>query len=268
VIAEHARRVFVDRHIDAQVRPGKRGGAFSYGVLPGLTPYILLNYTGKARDVATLAHELGHAIHSSLAGGHSPLTFHPSLPLAETASVFGEMLLTDRLLSEEKDVVVRRDLLTAALDDAYATVLRQAYFALFEREAHARIIEEKTTDRLSERYLANLAEQFGDAVDVSDEFRWEWVSIPHIYHTPFYVYAYSFGQLMVLALYQRYKEQGSAFTPGYLQLLSYGGSASPQQVLSEAGVDITAASFWQGGFDIINGMIDELEALESKPASL
>jgi oligoendopeptidase F len=268
VIAEHARRVFADRHIDAQVRPGKRGGAFSYGVLPGMTPYILLNYTGKARDVATLAHELGHAIHSSLAGSHSPLTFHPSLPLAETASVFGEMLLTDRLLSEEKDVAVRRDLLTAALDDAYATVLRQAYFALFEREAHARIIEGETTDRLSERYLANLAEQFGDAVDVSDEFRWEWVSIPHIYHTPFYVYAYSFGQLMVLALYQRYKEQGSAFTPGYLQLLSYGGSASPQQVLSEAGVDITAASFWQGGFDIINGMIDELEALESKPASL
>lgn len=268
VIAEHARRVFVDRHIDAQVRPGKRGGAFSYGVLPGMTPYILLNYTGKARDVATLAHELGHAVHSSLAGGHSPLTFHPSLPLAETASVFGEMLLTDRLLSEEKDMAVRRDLLTAALDDAYATVLRQAYFALFEREAHARIIEGETTDRLSERYLANLAEQFGDAVDVSDEFRWEWVSIPHIYHTPFYVYAYSFGQLMVLALYQRYKEQGNTFTPGYLQLLSYGGSASPQQVLSEAGVDITAASFWQGGFDIINGMIDELESLEGEPASL
>ncbi len=268
VVAEHARRVFADRHIDAQVRPGKRGGAFSYGVLPGMTPYILLNYTGKARDVATLAHELGHAIHSSLAGGHSLLTFHPSLPLAETASVFGEMLLTDRLLSEEKDVAVRRDLLTAALDDAYATVLRQAYFALFEREAHARILEGETTDRLSERYLANLAEQFGDAVDVSDEFRWEWVSIPHIYHTPFYVYAYSFGQLMVLALYQRYKEQGSAFTPGYLQLLSYGGAASPQQVLSEAGVDVTAASFWQGGFDIINGMIDELESLEGEPASL
>ncbi len=268
VVAEHARRVFADRHIDAQVRPGKRGGAFSYGVLPGMTPYILLNYTGKARDVATLAHELGHAIHSSLAGGHSLLTFHPSLPLAETASVFGEMLLTDRLLSEEKDVAVRRDLLTAALDDAYATVLRQAYFALFEREAHARIIEGETTDRLSERYLANLAEQFGNAVDVSDEFRWEWVSIPHIYHTPFYVYAYSFGQLMVLALYQRYKEQGSAFTPGYLQLLSYGGAASPQQVLSEAGVDVTAASFWQGGFDIINGMIDELESLEGEPASL
>lgn len=268
VIGEHARRVFADRHIDAQVRPGKRSGAFSYGVLPGMTPYILLNYTGKARDVATLAHELGHAIHSSLAGSHSPLSFHPSLPLAETASVFGEMLLTDRLLSEEKDVAVRRDLLTAALDDAYATVLRQAYFALFEREAHARIVEGETTDRLSERYLANLAEQFGDAVDVSDEFRWEWVSIPHIYHTPFYVYAYSFGQLLVLALYQRYKEQGSAFTPGYLQLLSYGGSASPQQVLSEAGVDITAASFWQGGFDIINGMIDELESLEREPASL
>jgi oligoendopeptidase F len=261
-IAEHARRVFTDRHVDAQVRPGKRSGAFSYGVLPGLTPYVMLNYTGKARDLATMAHELGHAIHSSLAGHHSILTFHPSLPLAETASVFGEMLLTDRLLREERDVTVRRELLANALDDAYATVLRQAYFALFEREAHELIQQGRTTDELSECYLKNLRDQFGDAVDVSDDFRWEWISIPHIYHTPFYVYAYSFGQLLVLALYQRYKAEGEAFKPAYLQILAYGGSESPQRVLSEAGVDITSPAFWQGGFNVIASMIDELEAME------
>ncbi len=262
VMAEHARRVFSDRHVDAQIRPGKQGGAFASGVLPGLTPYVLLNYTGKARDVATMAHELGHAVHFSLAGDHSVLTFHPSLPLAETASVFGEMLLTDRLLREEKDVAVRRDLLATALDDAYATVLRQAYFALFEREAHELVNNSHTTDQLCERYLENLRDQFGDAVELSDEFRWEWISIPHIYHVPFYVYAYSFGQLLVLALYQRYRAEGDAFKPAYLKILSYGGAESPQRVLSEAGIDITSPAFWQGGFNVIAGMIDELEELE------
>ncbi|HEY64506.1 MAG TPA: M3 family oligoendopeptidase [Caldilineae bacterium] len=263
-MAEHARRVFAERHIDAEVRPGKQGGAFSYGVLPGLTPYVLLNYTGKARDVAVMAHELGHAIHSSLAGHHSVLTFHPSLPLAETASVFGEMLLTDRLLREEEDEAVRRDLLVAVLDDAYATVMRQAYFALFEREAHDLVNQGRTIDELCERYMGNLTEQFGDAVEISDEFRWEWVSIPHIYHTPFYVYAYSFGQLLVLSLYQRYKEEGETFKPAYLKILAYGGSESPQRILSEAGIDITSPEFWRGGFDVISGMIDELEAMEKK----
>jgi oligoendopeptidase F len=264
VMAEHARRVFDDRHVDAQVRPAKRSGAFSYGALPGMTPFVLLNYTGKARDVATMAHELGHAIHSSLAGHHSILSFHPALPLAETASVFGEMLLTDRLLAEERDVAVRRDLLLAALDDAYATVLRQAYFVLFERQAHDLIALDRTTDQLCERYLENLQDQFGDAVSLSDEFRWEWVSIPHIYHTPFYTYAYSFGQLLVLALYRRYKEQGEAFKPDYLRILSYGGSESPQRVLGEAGIDITSPAFWQGGFDVIQDMIHQLEELNSR----
>ncbi len=210
-----------------------------------------------------MAHELGHAVHFSLAGDHSVLTFHPSLPLAETASVFGEMLLTDRLLREEKDVAVRRDLLATALDDAYATVLRQAYFALFEREAHELVNNSYTTDQLCERYLENLRDQFGDAVELSDEFRWEWISIPHIYHVPFYVYAYSFGQLLVLALYQRYRAEGDAFKPAYLKILSYGGAESPQRVLSEAGIDITSPAFWQGGFDVIAGMIDELEAIET-----
>jgi oligoendopeptidase F len=155
---------------------------------------------------------------------------------------------------------VRRDLLARFVDDTYATVMRQAYFVLFEREAHPLIQEGQTTDSLSERYMANLEEQFGDAVEVGDEFRWEWVSIPHIYHTPFYCYAYSFGQLLVLALYRRLKAEGETFKPRYLQILAYGGSKSPAEILEEAGIDMASASFWQGGFDVIADMIGELEA--------
>jgi oligoendopeptidase F len=181
--------------------------------------------------------------------------------MAETASVFSEMLLLERLLGEETDPAVRRDILARFVDDSYATVMRQAYFVLFEREAHALIEEGQTTDYLSERYLANLQEQFGDAVELSDEFRWEWVSIPHIYRTPFYCYAYSFGQLLVLALYRQFETEGQSFIPKYLRILAYGGSKSPAEILDEAGIDLAAADFWQGGFDVIAGMIDELTTL-------
>ncbi|HEY84458.1 MAG TPA: M3 family oligoendopeptidase [Chloroflexi bacterium] len=256
-----ARRVFEEGHIDSEVRAGKRGGAFCMSTMPDITPFVLLNYTGEVRDVATLAHELGHAIHAMLAEDHSILTFHSALPLAETASTFSEMLLTERLLAEEKDPAVRRDILAAALDDAYATILRQAYFVLFEREAHALILEGKTAEEMNQAYLANLHRQFGDVLDISDPFKWEWISIPHIFHVPFYCYAYSFGQLLVLSLYQRYKEEGAAFIPQYLKILSYGGSASPQHILSEAGVDMTSPDFWRGGFKVLEGMIDELEAI-------
>jgi oligoendopeptidase F len=261
LLAKHARRVFVDGHLDSEIRPRKDTGAFCYGVLPGLTPWVLVNYNGKAGDVATLAHELGHAVHALMAADHSPLTFHSSLPLAETASVFSEMLLLDRLLEEEPDAALRRDILARSVDDAYATVMRQAYFVLFEREAHGLIEEGRTTDYLAERYLANLEEQFGDAVELSPEFRWEWVSIPHIYHTPFYCYAYSFGQLLVLALYQQYKREGDSFVPKYLKILAYGGSRSPAQILGEAGIDMESAEFWQGGFEVIADMIRELESI-------
>ncbi len=261
-VGQQARRVFADRHIDSEVRPGKRGGAFCASILPELSPYVLVNYTGEVRDVATLAHEMGHAIHAMMAQEHSVLTFHSALPMAETASVFSEMLLTDRLLSEEKDPAVRRDLLVAALDDAYATVLRQAYFVLFEREAHKLLAEGKTVADLNTAYMANLHRQFGDVIDISDNFKWEWISIPHIYHVPFYCYAYSFGQLMVLALYRRYKEVGEAFVPQYLRILSYGGSASPTHILTEAGIDVSDPEFWRGGFRVLEEMIDELEALE------
>lgn len=257
-VANLARRVFDDGHIDAEIRAGKRGGAFCSSILPGMTPFVLANYTGEPRQVATLAHELGHAIHALLAADHSVLTFHSALPMAETASVFSEMLLTDRLLTEEHDSKVRRDILAEAVDDAYATVLRQAYFVLFERDAHQMIAAGKTPTELNQHYLANLARQFGNSVEISEDFQYEWICIPHIYHTPFYCYAYSFGQLLSLSLYQQYKQEGDAFTPTFLKILSYGGSASPQHILTEAGINMADADFWRGGFKVIEGMVNEL----------
>jgi oligoendopeptidase F len=260
-VSELAQRVFDENHLDSQVRKGKRSGAFCSTVSPDLTPWVLVNYQGRPDDVATLAHELGHAIHSMLASHHSLFTQHSSLPLAETASTFGEMMLVDRLLAEETDAAVRRDMLFRQVDDAYATIMRQAFFALFELEAHKMIREGASVDELAEAYLENLTTQFGDAVEVSDEFRWEWISIPHIYQVPFYVYAYAFGQLLVLALYQQFKAEGEAFKPRYLKILSAGGSDAPVNVLAEAGVDIFNADFWQGGFDVINRLVGELEAM-------
>ncbi len=259
--ARLAKRVFDEQHVDSEVRKGKMGGAFCSTLLPELTPWVLLNYQGKADDVSTMAHELGHAIHSMMAENHSLFTQHACLPLAETASTFGEMTLTDLLLERESDPSVKQDLLFRQLDDAFATILRQVYFALFERQAHEMIVKDASVDELSEAYLANLKEEFGNAVDVSDEFKYEWVSIPHIYGTPFYVYAYAFGQLLVFALYQLYKKEGEAFKPKYMRILSAGGSIAPIALLAEAGLDVTKPEFWQGGYDVINEMVNRLEAL-------
>jgi oligoendopeptidase F len=256
-----ARRVFDDNHLDSEVRKGKESGAFCASVTPEMTPWVKLNYQGRADDVATMAHELGHAIHAMLAEKHNAFTFHSSLPLAETASTFGEMMLVDRLLAEEKDESVRRDMLFRQVDDAYATIMRQAYFALFEKQAHEMVAENATVDELSAAYFANLQEQFGDSVELSDEFKWEWVSIPHIYHTPFYVYAYAFGQLLVLSLYQQYRAEGEAFKPRYVKLLSAGGSQAPAEICAQAGIDIRSESFWQGGFDVVAGLVDQLEKM-------
>lgn len=260
-LAALAQRVLEEDHLDSEVRKGKREGAFCSSVTPDLTPWVLVNYQGRSDDIATLAHELGHAIHSMLASGHSTLTYQASLPLAEMASTFGEMMLVDRLLAEESDEAVRRDLLFRQVDDAYATIMRQAYFALFERQAHTLVNRDASTDELAEAYLVNLRDQFGDSVEVGDEFRWEWVSIPHIFETPFYVYAYTFGQLLVLSLYKQYQKEGEAFKPRYLKILAAGGSDSPERVLAEAGIDIHSASFWQGGFDVIHNLIEQLESL-------
>ncbi|MET0515267.1 MAG: M3 family oligoendopeptidase [Nitrospiraceae bacterium] len=258
-LADLAERVFIDQHIDARVRPGKMGGAYCYGVVPGLTPYVLLNFTGEARDIATMAHELGHAVHGMLAEEHTVFTFHATLPLAETASVFGERILSDTLMQQEKDKRVKQGLLLAQLDDVYATVMRQAYFVLFEQHAHDMIANGGTVPDLAHAYLANIRDQFGKTVRVPREFEWEWLTIPHIFASPFYCYSYSFGNLLVLALYGMYQKEGADFVPRYENLLARGGSRAPQDILQIMGVDMTSETFWQSGFDTIRAMVDQLE---------
>jgi oligoendopeptidase F len=258
-LADLAEQVLRERHVDGPTRPGKLGGAYCYSMVPGLTPYVMLNFTGEARDIATMAHELGHAVHGMMAKDHSIFTFHSTLPLAETASVFGERILSDTLMSNERNKAVRQGLLVSQLDDIYATVLRQAYFIRFEQAAHRMVAEGATGDQLAQAYLAELRQQFGKAVKVPDEFQWEWLMIPHLFASPFYCYAYSFGNLLVLALYRLYKEQGESFVPKYLDLLATGGSQSPQDILSKLSVDMASAAFWQSGFDTIRDMVAQLE---------
>ncbi|MEJ2758209.1 MAG: M3 family oligoendopeptidase [Anaerolineales bacterium] len=190
-MAKLAQRVLDENHMDSEVRKGKMSGAYNYGVDPALTPFVMVNYVGKPRDVATLAHELGHSVHSMLAADQTFFNAHAPLPLAETASTFGEMLLTDKLLAEEKSEAVKRDILFAQMDDAFATILRQIFFAMFEKEAHDAIINGASVEELCEIYFKNLQDQFGDAVELSEEFKWEWVYVSHFFDRPFYVYAYA-----------------------------------------------------------------------------
>jgi oligoendopeptidase F len=260
-VARLAQQVLDEHHYDGEVRPGKRGGAFCATIEPGLTPWVLQSFQGQPRDVATLAHELGHAIHASLAAGHTALTQDATLPLAETASTFGEMLLIDRLLAQDPEPEVRRALLFRQMDDNYATILRQAYFAVFEKEAHPRVAAGGQVDELSDLYLETLREQFGDSIELSEDFRSEWLAIPHIYHTPFYVYAYAFGQLLVLSLYQQYRDEGAAFIPRYLKILGAGGSDSPMGILEKAGIDVRQRVFWEKGFDVLERALEALSEL-------
>ena len=259
--AKMAERVYNEHHIDSEPRHGKRGGAFCETLGPNYTPWVLLNFQGRAEDTSTIAHELGHAIHSMSAEDKTIFQQSSCLPLAETASTFGEMLLADYMQSTVTDKAVLRDMLIKQLDDNYATIQRQAYFALFEKEAHRMIGEGADIDELNAAYLANLNEQFGDAVVVDDYFKWEWVSIPHIFATPFYVYAYAFGQLLVLALYAQYKKEGATFIPRYKEMLHKGGSQRPQDLLLDAGFDFTKEAFWQGGFDILKEKVEKLREI-------
>ena len=260
--AEQAQKVLDENHLDSEVRKGKRSGAFCSTLTPDLTPWVLTSFQGKPDDVATLAHELGHAIHSLLANHHSALTQDPSLPMAETASTFAEMLLIDYLLAKDSDPDVQRDLLFRQVDDSYAVIMRQAYFAMFERSAHEKIKEGATVDEISEVYFHNLQDQFADSLDLSEDFSIEWVAIPHFYHTPFYVYAYAFGKLLVLSLYKQYRQEGENFKPRYIDILAAGGSDAPMRVLEKAGVDVRSPDFWQGGFDVIKEQVEQLEAIE------
>jgi len=260
VLSEDARGVFKKKHVDSVIRPGKTVGAFCSTPSPKITPYVLVNFTGKSRDVFTLAHEIGHAIHSISASGKSILVSDASLPLAETASTFSEMLLYDKL-SETVSEQEKKTMLSEKIDDFYATIGRQSFFTLFEIEAHKRIANSITVDEISKTYLHNLNEQFGSSVKVSEDFGIEWSCIPHFHHAPFYCYAYAFGNLLALSLFQRYKKEGKSFAPTYIEILSAGGSKKPEKLLRESDIDIAKPRFWQDGFDYIQDQVKELSKL-------
>ena len=188
---------------------------------------------------------------------------HAPLPLAETASVFGEMLLNDKISNKVSDKE-RKILLAEQIDDFYATIMRQTYFTIFEISAHEMISKNNATtiDNLTNLYLSNLKEQFGDSIKVSEDFKYEWLYIPHIYHSPFYCYAYAFGNLLVMSLYQQYKNEGKDFIPKYIRILSAGGTKKPERLLMDEGIDISSESFWQKGFDLVNQKIIELNTLK------
>jgi oligoendopeptidase F len=247
-LEEYARKVFNENHIDSSIRQGKRDGAFCSTLTPKITPYVLVNFTGKSRDVFTLAHELGHAVHSQAAQDRSILVQDAPLPLAETASTFSELLLYDNLSSKISDNE-KKVMLSEKIDDLYATILRQSFFTIFEVDAHKQIGDGTTIDEISKTYLNNLKMQFGNSVSITDDFAIEWSCIPHFYHTPFYCYAYSFGNLLALSLFQRYKKEGKDFVPAYISILAAGGSKKPEKLLSEYGFDIRSPKFWQEGFD-------------------
>jgi oligoendopeptidase F len=257
-IASLAKRVLEEKHLDSELRKGKRGGAFCVTTSPKITPYILVNYTGREHDVFTLAHELGHAIHSELAKDKSILVQHAPLPLAELASVFSEMIVQEKIMGKVVDEE-RIRILASQIDEMYATILRQAYFTIFEIDAHNAVEEGITVEELSERYLLNLKEQFGSAVIINDCFKYEWTYIPHFYHSPFYTYSYSFGNLLTVSLYKKYLDDGKKFVEKYIKLLSAGGSEKPELLLKKAGIDVKSETFWQSGFNLIDKRINEIK---------
>ena len=262
-MAEIAERFFTEHWIDAELRPGKRGGAFSASTVPSAHPYVLLNYTGNLRDVMTVAHELGHGVHQFLAARQGLFEQDTPLTTAETASVFGEMLVFRRLMREEKDPKTRLALLCGKLEDAFATVFRQVAMTRFEEALHAarRSEGELATPRINELWMEANRPMFGDSVHLSEDYAWWWLYIPHFVHTPFYCYAYAYGELLVLALLRRYDEKGAAFVPRYLALLEAGGSDTPQALLSRMGLDVADPEFWEGGLALLEDLLEEAEHL-------
>ena len=269
-MAEIAKRFFDEHWIDAELRPGKRGGAFSSSTVPSVHPYVLLNYTDNLRDVMTVAHELGHGVHQHLAAERGLFEQNTPLTTAETASVFGEMLVFRRLMREEKDPKPRLALLCGKLEDAFATVFRQVAMTRFEEALHAarRSEGELAMERIGELWMDANRPMFGDSVQLSDDYAWWWLYIPHIVETPFYVYAYAFGELLVLALYARYQEEGDSFVDRYFELLSAGGSRSPSELVERMGFDISDPNFWQGGCNLIAERVRQaVELAESTGSS-
>lgn len=261
-LAHTARRFFDDEWIDAPVRPGKRPGAFCAYTVASHHPYVLLNWTSKRRDVLTLAHELGHGVHAYLARGQGDFHMSTPLTLAETASVFGETVTFGRLLDATSDPDERLALLAEHLDGEIATVFRQVAMFKFEDAVHtARRVEgELPVDRFGELWAMTQTEMLGDAVELTEGYRSWWSYIPHFIGTPGYVYAYAYGQLLALSVYARYREQGDAFVPRYVEMLAAGGSLPPEELTAIVGIDLTDPGFWDGGLDIIEGHLAATEA--------
>jgi oligoendopeptidase F len=265
-LSEIAGRFFDERWIDAELRPGKRGGAFCASTLPSLHPYVFCNYTGNPRDVMTVAHELGHGVHQYLARERGLFEQDTPLTTAETASVFGEMLVFRRLLREESDPKRRLALLCGKLEDAFATVFRQVAMTHFEASLHAarRAEGELPLERVNALWMEANRPMFGDSVELGDDYAWWWLYIPHFVHSPFYCYAYAFGELLVLALLRCYDEQGADFVPRYLELLAAGGSDTPARLLARIGLDVADPGFWDGGLALLEEMLAEAEELATR----
>jgi oligoendopeptidase F len=257
-LVEIAEPFFTKRWIDAELVDGKRGGAFCAGITPDLHPYVFLNYTGQPRDVMTLAHELGHGIHDVFASDNHLLDYHPVLPMAETASTFGEMLVFDRLQQTLSSQEERLALVCSKIEDSFATVFRQIAMYRFEQRAHLARREqgELPTEKFNELWQSCMQEMFGDALTLGEEHANWWLYIPHIINTPFYVYAYAIGELLVLSLYARYQEEGEPFVARYFDLLAGGSSRSPAELVSAMGFDLADRAFWQGGCDLIRQRVD------------
>ncbi len=252
---------FRKRWIDAEVRAGKRGGAFCAALTPTHHPYILSSYNGTSRDVSTVAHELGHGIHYSLARKQKLVNYDAPLVLAETASVFAEIVLTRHLLAETKSPEARRALLCDLLEEMYGTVFRQTALTRFEMSGHQqRRSGQLSADDIGTLWLQEQRKLFGDSVEMIPAYRWGWTYISHFIHSRFYCYSYSFGELLTLALFQRYLDEGEAFVPGYMRLLESGGSQRPEHALAQIGIDINQPDFWDRGFRVIQGFLVDLQA--------
>lgn len=263
VLGDIVTQFFEKNWIDAALAPGKRGGAFSHGAVPSVHPYILMNYTGKIRDVQTLAHELGHGVHQYLSRKQGVLQAHTPLTTAETASVFGEMLVFQRLLQAETDPKNKLAMIVGKIDDTIATVFRQVAMNRFEDKIHTARREqgELNADQFGALWLETQEAMFEDSVTLGDHYKHWWSYIPHFLHTPGYVYAYAFGELLVLALYARYLEVGPSFADQYVGLLEAGGSDWPHVLVGKLGIDLTDLSFWHQGLDAIEALIAEAEEL-------
>jgi oligoendopeptidase F len=263
-VAGNIVREFFDRRwIDADPRPAKRSGAFSAGTVPSVHPYILINWQDRLRDVSTLAHELGHGIHQYLSRGVGLFQADTPLTTAETASVFGEMLTFQQLLTRFPEPKVKLALLCRTIEDAFATVFRQVVLTRFEQKLHeARHSQgELTPEAINVLWLDVNRPMFGDSVTLTEDYGWWWMYIGHFIHSPFYCYAYAFGELLVLALVQKYREEGPTFVPRYLDLLSAGGSAAPHVLLARLDVDVNDPGFWELGLKLLDGMVAEAEML-------